>query len=162
MNENKVTPEIIQKLRHDLLDAIDYIQANHIVHHPIRPETIIFTENIGNLKLIDVGFDQLKHMEPADMSEDIYNYGLVLNEALDHVEGKNTLLRKVAKKCMEPDPDKRYRDVQDLHLALEHRSSNQLYVLLIVFLSLMIVMLAWLNTRHPASADNRPSIENVK
>lgn len=163
MDENKVTPEIIQKLRHDLLDAIDYIQTNHIVHHPIRPETIIFTENVGNLKLIDVGFDQLKHMEPADMSEDIYNYGLVLNEALDHVEGKNTLLRKVAKKCMDPDPDKRYRDVQDLHLALEHRSSNQLYILLIVFLSLMIVLLAWLNTRHPTqSTDSRPSIENVK
>ena len=90
IDEGKVTPEIIEKLRHDLVDAIDYIQTNHIVHHPIRPETIIFTENIGNLKLIDVGFDQRQHMEPADMSEDIYNYGLVLSEALPHRLSRNS------------------------------------------------------------------------
>ena len=62
INEGKVTPAIIDKLRHELVDAMEYIQNNHIVHHPIRPETIIFTENIGNLKLIDVGFDQLRHL----------------------------------------------------------------------------------------------------
>ena len=44
IKENKVTPEIIEKLRHNLIDAIDYIQTNHIVHHPIRPERIIFTD----------------------------------------------------------------------------------------------------------------------
>ena len=47
INEGKVTPAIIDKLRHELVDAMEYIQTNHIVHHPIRPETIIFTENIG-------------------------------------------------------------------------------------------------------------------
>ena len=145
MDENRVTPEIIDKLRHDLVDAIAYIQRNHIVHHPIRPETIIFTENVGNLKLIDVGFDQLQHMEPADISEDMYNYGKVLSEALEMLPEKNQALMKVAKRCTDPDPSKRFHDVQDLHLALEHRSSNQLYILLIVFLTVMILLLAWLN-----------------
>ena len=136
INEGKVTPAIIDKLRHELVDAMEYIQTNHIVHHPIRPETIIFTENIGNLKLIDVGFDQLRHLEhfePADASEDIYNYGLVLNESLDNIDTKYPALRKIAQRCTDPDPKKRYNDVQDLHLALEHRSSNQLYILLIAF-----------------------------
>lgn len=50
IDENRITPEILEKLQHELVDAIDYIQSNHIVHHPIRPETIYFTENIGNLK----------------------------------------------------------------------------------------------------------------
>lgn len=148
INENKVTPEIIGKLRHDLVDAIDYIQTNHIVHHPIRPETIIFTENIGNLKLIDVGFDQRRHMEPADVSEDIYSYGMVLNEALDHLEEKDAHLRRVARRCVEPDPKKRYRDVQDLHLALEDRSSKHLYMLLILFVTLMIVLAVWVTSIH--------------
>lgn len=144
IKENKVTPEIIEKLRHNLIDAIDYIQTNHIVHHPIRPERIIFTENIGNLKLIDVGFDQLNHMKPADVSEDIYNYGCVLSAALDAVEAPDPSLRKVARKCCDPDPRKRYHDVQDLHLALEGRKSSHLLLLLIAFLAIMALVLGWL------------------
>ncbi|MCM1092909.1 MAG: protein kinase [Lachnospiraceae bacterium] len=144
IKENKVTPEIIEKLRHNLIDAIDYIQTNHIVHHPIRPERIIFTENIGNLKLIDVGFDQLNHMKPADVSEDIYNYGCVLSAALDAVESPDPALRKIARKCTDPDPKKRYHDVQDLHLALEGRKSSHLLLLLIAFLAIMALVLGWL------------------
>ena len=150
INQKKVTPEIVDKLKHQLVDAMEYIQANHIVHHPIRPETIIFTEIGGNLKLIDVGFDQRQHLEPADASEDIYNYGMVLNEALDNARERYPNLRRVAQKCSEADPRRRYRDVQDLHLALERRTSNQLYILLIIFLSAMIVFLAWLNARRPS------------
>lgn len=144
IKENKVTPEIIEKLRHNLIDAIDYIQTNHIVHHPIRPERIIFTENIGNLKLIDVGFDQLNHMKPSDVSEDIYNYGAVLAAALDAVPDPDPALRKIARKCIDPDPKKRYRDVQDLHLALEGRKSSHLLMLLITFLAIMALVLGWL------------------
>lgn len=146
IDEDRITPEILEKVKHDLVDAIDYIQRNHIVHHPIRPETIYFTENIGNLKLIDVGFDQRRHLEPADASEDIYNYGKVLEEVLDHLKEKHPNLRHVAQRSTESDPKKRYRDVQDLKLAIDRRSSNQLYILLIIFLLLMIVLLAWLNT----------------
>lgn len=167
INQKKITPEIVDKLKHQLVDAMEYIQANHIVHHPIRPETIIFTEIGGNLKLIDVGFDQRQHLEPADASEDIYNYGKVLNEALDNARERYPNLRKVAQKCSDADPCRRYRDVQDLHLALERRTSNQLYILLIIFLSAMIVFLAWLNARRPSlqqigvTEDNTELVEDV-
>ncbi|MBD5266799.1 MAG: protein kinase [Bacteroides sp.] len=144
IKEKKVTPDIINKLRHNLIDAIDYIQTNHIVHHPIRPERIIFTENIGNLKLIDVGFDQLNHMRPADVSEDIYNYGCVLGAALDAVDDPDPDLKKIARKCVDPDPKKRYHDLQDLHLALEGRKSSHLLFLLIAFLVVMALALGWL------------------
>ena len=146
IDENKITPEIISKIKHELVDAIDYIQRNHIVHHPIRPETIYFTENVGNLKLINVGFDQRQHLEPADASDDIYSYGKIVSEVLDHTSERHPNLRHVAQRCSDPDPKKRYRDVQDLKLAIEHKSSNQLYILLIIFLVLMVVLLAWLNT----------------
>jgi serine/threonine protein kinase len=144
INEDRVTPEIIDKLRRQLVEAIEYIQANHIVHHPIRPETIIFTENIGNLKLIDVGFDQKNHLEPADASEDIAGYGRVLAEALDHCPERFPQLRKVAERCIKSSD--RFRDVQDLHLALSDRSSSRLYIIIIIFLSIMILLLAWLNS----------------
>ena len=55
LREGKVTKEHVSKLRNQLVDALEYIQDNHLAHHPLRPENIIFTENIGNLKLIDVG-----------------------------------------------------------------------------------------------------------
>lgn len=159
IDENRITPAILDKLQHELVDAIDYIQANHIVHHPIRPETIVFTENVGNLKLIDVGYDQAHNLEPADADTDIQSYGRVLDEVLDHVPARMTTLRKVAARCTDPNPRHRFRDVQELHLALERRSSNQLYIMLIAFMAVMIVLLAWLNMRKPSrnNANNRPA-----
>ena len=58
IDKGEVNAAILDKIVRQLPEAIAYIQENHILHHPIRPETIIFTENIRNLKLIDVGFDQ--------------------------------------------------------------------------------------------------------
>lgn len=161
IDKKQVTPRVLESLQHQLIDAMEYIQANHIVHRPLRPEMIIFTENIGNLKLIDVGFEQKKYLEPEVLSEDIYNYGKLLDEVLDAVPAKLPLLRKIARRSCDPDPSRRYHDVQDLHLALEKRSSNRLYVFLIIFLLLMLGVLAWLNwwyrPAHPTVYDTGDS-----
>lgn len=140
----KVTPDIVDKITHQLVEAMEYIQTNHIVHHPIRPENIIFTENIGNLKLINVGFDQKAHLSPAEASDDIFNFGLVLTEVLRTVPDHQRFahLRKVASRCTNPDPRGRYRDIQELKLALENRSNLRLTVLL-VFLALMLGVIAY-------------------
>lgn len=159
--EKRVTPKHIEQLRHHLVSAMDYIQSNHIVHHPIRPERIIFTENIGNLKLIDVGFDQKEHLEPTDAAEDIYNYGLVLKEVLDSVDGEYPNLHKIADRCTDPNPSRRYRDVQDLHLALERRSGNRLYLMIIIFLVLMILFLAGIIILEPQKINQISSINNL-
>ena len=137
---------------------MDYIQSNHIVHHPIRPERIIFTENIGNLKLIDVGFDQKEHLEPTDAAEDIYNYGLVLKEVLDSVDEEYPNLRKIAERCTDPNPSRRYHDVQDLHLALERRTGNHLYLMIIIFLALMILFLAAIIIIEPQKINHQSAI----
>lgn len=159
IDEKKITPQVLASLQHQLIDAMEYIQANHIVHRPLRPEMIIFTENIGNLKLIDVGFEQKKYLEPEVLSEDIYNYGRLLGEVLDAVPAKMPHLRRIALRCADPVPSRRYHDVQDLHLALEKRSSNQLYVFLIVFLIIMLGVLAWLNWYY-RPAHKAPSEED--
>ena len=82
IDEGKLTEEMVRKLSVSLLDAIAYIQQNHIVHHPIRPETVIFTQDINNMKIIDVGFDQHEQLSPADITEDLESYGRILQEAL--------------------------------------------------------------------------------
>lgn len=160
IDEKRVTPMHIEQLRHQLVSAMDYIQSNHIVHHPIRPERIIFTENINNLKLIDVGFDQKEHLEPTDAAEDIYNYGLVLKEVLDSVEGEYPNLHKIAARCTDPNPSRRYHDVQDLHLALERRSGNRLYLMIIIFLVLMILFLVGIIILEPQKTGQISSINN--
>lgn len=161
IDEKRVTPHHIEQLRHQLVSAMDYIQSNHIVHHPIRPERIIFTENIENLKLIDVGFDQKEHLEPTDAAEDIYNYGLVLKEVLDSVDENYPNLRKIADRCTDSNPSRRYRDVQELHLALERRSGNYLYLLIISFLVLMVLFLTWMIISEPAKPEGISSISNA-
>ena len=148
LDTGKVEEKHLDKLTTSLVEALDYIQTNHLVHHPIRPETILFTENIGNLKLIDVGFDQLDHLSHADTSRDIEAFGMVLKEVLAKLpqSPRHRQLMKVADRCV--NPSRRYRDVQDLKLALSDSSNNRLYIVIIAFLSVMAAVLAWL-LAHP-------------
>lgn len=145
IDEGSLSEHHLQQILHQLVSALSYIQTNHIVHHPIRPERIIFTENIENLKLIDVGFDQKKSLNCTDVADDIYNYGLVLREVLDRTGNRNPLLRHVANKCIDPDPKHRYRTVENLRMDIEGRSFTKIYLLIIAFLAVMVVILAILN-----------------
>ncbi|MDE7136100.1 MAG: protein kinase, partial [Muribaculaceae bacterium] len=114
IDNGKVDEKTLEKITTSLIDAMAYIQKNHIVHHHIRPETIIFTENIGNLKLIDVGFDQLDHLSHKDTSRDIYNFGEILNEVLASLPSRHPQLQRVADRCMDANTTRRYHDVDEL------------------------------------------------
>lgn len=150
IDKHQVDEHIRKEIVTSLVDAISYIQTNHIVHHPIKPETIIFTENVRNLKVIDVGFDQRKNLSPAAAADDIYSFGHVLSEVLDAMGDNSSHLRRVADKCLNPDPKKRYRDIPDLRMALEGNTTTRLYVVIISFLLLMTIILAWLVVVKPS------------
>jgi serine/threonine protein kinase len=140
IDKGEVNENILEKIVVQLPEAIAYIQKNHIVHDPIRPETIIFTENIRNLKLINVGFDQREHLTPTDASEDIRNYGLVLRQAMEAAGNHSQRYNRVVERCLNGG----FRDVQDLKMALAGDSNMRLYITIIVFLSLMTIILGWL------------------
>ena len=143
----EVTQDIVNKIARCVPDAIEYIQTNHIVHHPIDASSIIFTEKIRNLKLIDVGFDQKNVLEVADTTEDIRNFGHVLIQALDACPEANPRLRTIAEKCIVPSP---YLTVQQLQVALHGGSTSRLYVLIITVLALMVAALtAVIVINHP-------------
>lgn len=153
INERKVTPAHIEQLRHQLVGALEYIQSKHIVHPKLTPDNIIFTENIGNLKLIDIGFEQRPSLSHQSTADDIYNYGLVLEEALNAADSIDPTLRKVVRRCTDPDPKKRFRDMQQVHLALENRRTRSLYLIIIAFLVVMIIIILWLKSPYaPAPA----------
>lgn len=143
IDEKRLTPKIVHRLQTQLLDAMEYIQENHIQHVPITPDSIIFTEYNENLKLANVGYDQADTLSEQDTRVDIESYGKVINEVLDNLPASLPHLRKIAKKC--EDPDSSYRTVADLQLAMERRSSSQLYVFLCVFIVVMAALLVWLS-----------------
>lgn len=145
IDEKRLTPKIVHRLQTQLLDAMEYIQENHIQHQPITPDTIIFTEYNENLKLTDVGFAKSDSLTPADTQADIESYGKIINEVLDHLPASLPKLRKIARKCESREHP--YRTVADLQLDMEKRNSSQLYVFLCVFIVLMATLLIWLSFR---------------
>lgn len=146
IDEKRLTPKILQRLQTQLLDALDYIQENHIVHNPITPDTIIFTEYNENLKLINVGYARESHISAADADEDIRSYGRILNEVLDHIPTSLPRLRRIANKCC--DTSHAYRSIADLHLAVERRNSSQLFIFICAFIIIMMALLAWLSFKN--------------
>lgn len=161
VDENKVTPKHINKLKTQFLSALEYIQANHIEHLPIKPERIIFTENIENLKLIDVGYEQHRSLTPAQANDDIRNYGYIILETLDKSGINDPVLRKVAERCVHTDLRHHYRTIPDVRLALEHRHGNRLYIAVIIFLVIMIGILTWLSSPYKPAIPTLNEIENA-
>jgi serine/threonine protein kinase len=145
IDEHRLTPKIVNRLQTQLLDAMQYIQENHIVHDPITPDTIIFTEYTENLKLINVGYDKTSKMSRDDARSDIESYGKILNEVLDHLPTSLPRLRRIARKCEEG--DKSIQTVSDLHFAMERNNSSTIYTMLVAFIIIMAALLIWLNSR---------------
>lgn len=162
IDKGNIDNDILDKIVNQLVLALEYIQTNHIVHHPLTSERVIFTENIHNLKVIDVGFDQKNHLTPADASEDIYNFGVILNKVLDAMPEPHSNLRKIAAKCTDHDPKRRYRDIQALKSALNNNSNNKLYKAIIAFLIIMIIVLAWLNSSYRPSTPQELKKEAIE
>ena len=143
-----IDADLLLKIKTQLPDALAYIQENHIVHRPLRPEMIMITEEGRNIKLIDVGFDQRNRLKAQDCLDDIYNYGDILRQVLNVYPSKQILLRHIADRCTDPNPRRRFHDIQELRLAIEKRSGNAMYIAIIAFILAMSVLLAWLNSRR--------------
>ena len=146
IDEKRLTPKIIQRLVSQLPDALEYIQEKHVMHLPITPDNIIFTEYNENLKLINVGYDHRDRLESQDTKQDIIDYGHLLNEVLDNLPEPLPALRKVARKA--EDPEGSINNIQELKMALRDRSRTSIIVWLLVFIVVMLGVLIWLNLRH--------------
>lgn len=144
----QVTPQIVERLARDLASAIDYLQTNHIVHRPIKCENVIFTENVRNLKVIDVGFDQKNALAQTDVTDDIRAFGTILQQALDACPEltDDTRLRLIAERCTGPLP---YPSVNKLKMAINGTSDRRIYIAIIAFLTLMVAILSLTLILHP-------------
>ena len=145
LDEGGLTDKHYEQLRTRLPLAMEYIQQNHLAHHPLRPETIIFTENIGNLKHIDEGFDQKSRLSHTDTNDDIVRYGEIMSEVLKKTGRHDPHMSRVAERARLGG----FRDVQGLRHGIEGSKTNLFYTLVICFLIVLVAVLSWLMAAGP-------------
>ena len=140
LDENRLEDKHFRQLKTRLPAAMEYIQQNHLAHHPIRPETIIFTENIGNLKLIDVGFDQQTRLSHQETNTDLVSYGRVMQEVLRRTGRHDPVMNRVAARAAAGG----FADVQAMEMAIAGRSARGFYIAATAFLAALLAVVLYL------------------
>lgn len=117
----------------ELCDALIYLHKQGVVHRDLKPENILIRKDNGHIVLTDFGladkadFTTLKGMagtsgyiDPALWTDpdinprnDIYALGKVLEQT--------TNLKRIARRCTHPNPEKRYSTVVEVKNAIERR-----------------------------------------
>ncbi len=161
------------KIIAELCDALKYIHSKQTVHRDLKPENILITRNGNNVKLIDFGLadtdchsylkgpagtpayaaPEVLEGRNADCRSDIYSLGMIIAQM-----GESRRLKRIADKCMNDDPDKRYNDIASLQNALRHQSHTLLIAMTVILASTAAILIARYNDRSRCSAADIDSI----
>lgn len=156
-----ISKTLASKIINETCDALAYMHSKQIVHRDLKPSNIMLTYNGNNVKLIDFGLSDsdshsvLKgsagtqvYASPelisggnVDYHTDIFSLGCVIDRL-------SPAYAKVARKCCQRDPSRRYQSALEVKEAIKHRSRLPLglaAVALIAFVALLSVR-PW--TRH--------------
>ena len=144
-----VARELELQLFTELCDALDYIHRKQVFHRDLKPENILVTHKGSHIKLIDFGLSdsdthaahkesagtvvyaapEVLRGESADARSDIFSLGRILFEVSDRYT-------RIALKCMERNPDKRYASAGEVKAALGRKRAPWL---IWVFVGVLIV-----------------------
>lgn len=151
VRNNPLTEDTLIELAIGLANAMKVLHDGEpsIIHRDIKPENIIIKED-GTIALIDLGISRIfkkdrdadtvfcgtENFAPpeqygfmqTDIRSDIYSFGIVLSWLLTGrtkpIQKPMTKLERVAAKCCEFAPNKRYKDDRALLRAL-HRATDR-------------------------------------
>lgn len=144
-----------------LLEAVGAMHRQSILHNDIKPDNILITEADNDVKLIDLGFadddaqalerglggtrqyaspELLAHRD-TDARSDIYSIGRLMQDLFPGRYGR------IARKCGQAKPDRRYPSVAALEKAWRRRSLPWK----VVSGLLMTGLLVWLVWGRPAT-----------
>ncbi|MDE6696098.1 MAG: serine/threonine protein kinase [Muribaculaceae bacterium] len=130
ISERSLAPERATAVARQIADALRYLHGKQICHRDLKPENILIPYKGDNVKIIDFNLSDSddyiilknragskKYMAP-ELSDhgskptpetDFYSLGVVMKE-LSEASG-NLWLAKVAERCMDTDPQKRWEGI---------------------------------------------------
>lgn len=151
--------ELRDKIARQILDAVRFMHLKQVIHRDLKPGNILVTRNGQNVKLIDFSLSdsdshlvlkgnagtaryaspEQKECGPADFRSDIFSIGVILSEMSD-----NRRYRNVSRKCMRPDKDRRYPDIDRLEAALFPSSYHGLGLIAAAVIIALAVSALWM------------------
>ena len=151
--------ELRDKIARQILDAVRFMHLKQVIHRDLKPGNILVTRNGQNVKLIDFSLSdsdshlvlkgnagtaryaspEQKECGPADFRSDIFSIGVILSEMSD-----SRRYRNVSRKCMRPDKDRRYPDIDRLEAALFPSSYHGLGLIAAAVIIALAVSALWL------------------
>ena len=151
--------ELRDKIARQILDAVRFMHLKQVIHRDLKPGNILVTRNGQNVKLIDFSLSdsdshlvlkgnagtaryaspEQKECGPADFRSDIFSIGVILSEMSD-----SRRYRNVSRKCMRPDKDRRYPDIDGLEAALFPPSYHGLGLIAAAVIIALAVSALWM------------------
>ena len=138
-----------QRIFEQLLSATTYLHKAGVLHNDLKPDNILITRTNHDVRLIDFGFaDDDSHCQERmlggtqgyaspelaeqrcaiDSRSDIYALGRIMQQLLPGRYGR------IARRCLNPNPSRRYANVESLSRVWRHRHTR------LRILSMLVVM----------------------
>ena len=153
----------LRRVALELAEAVAYVHQQQVVHRDLKPRNVMVTSNGGYVKLIDFGLADtdshailkqpagtLRYIAPeqarlaqADVRNDIYSLGVMMQEMNDRQQSANPLKRVVPKRivnrCLAP-IDHRWQDMDALLEALRRSSQRRRRLMVAAAVALVAVI----------------------
>lgn len=161
---------LASKIINETCDALAYMHSKQVVHRDLKPSNIMLTYNGNNVKLIDFGLSDsdshsvLKgsagtqvYASPelisggnVDYHTDIFSLGCVIDRL-------SPCYAKIARKCCQRDPKKRFQSALEVKQAINSRSNVPIAVAVLA----VAVLSVTLYLTHPWEIHERVSDEQA-
>ncbi len=151
----KPSAAVRRKVAKEVLSAMSYFHGKQIIHRDLKPDNILITHNGHNVKIIDFGLADTDYhgvfKQPAgsdkyaapeqksggvalDCRADIYAFGVVLRRIFP------CSYRGVARKCTQPDREKRFGNAEEILQRMERR--QRLFPMLVILTAVAVIGIA--------------------
>ena len=122
------------KIINETCDALAYMHSKQVIHRDLKPSNIMLTYNGKNVKLIDFGLsdsDQHSVLKGSAGTQVYASPELIAGGSIDYrtdifslgcvIAHLSPAYAKVARKCCQRDPSKRFQSALEVKQAINHR-----------------------------------------